>query len=84
MYSKITFFILILLSTFDCRSNEIIQTKKESLEGYFSVNADGGLRLRENPNVQSKILLTIPESKIVYVLEEVGEIETNDEKKGNG
>ncbi|MBM9502254.1 SH3 domain-containing protein [Leptospira sp. 201903071] len=82
MYSKITIIILLLISTFNCTSKETIQVKRESLKGYFSVNAEGGLRLRENPNIQAKIILTIPESKIVYVLEEVGEIETNDEKKG--
>ncbi|EMM84165.1 SH3 domain protein [Leptospira interrogans str. 2006001854] len=64
------------------RVRESYPSKKESLKGYFSVNADGGLRLRENPNIQSKVILTIPESKIVNILEEVGEIETNDDKKG--
>lgn len=82
MYSKIAIFILILLSAFNCTSREVIQVKRDSLKGYFSVNADGGLRLRENPNVQSKVILTIPESKIVNILEEVGEIETNNDKKG--
>lgn len=75
-------FILILISTFNCTSKDTIQEKRRPLKGFYSVNAEGGLRLRENSNIQSKIILTIPEGKIVNILEEVGEIETHNDKTG--
>ncbi|WP_236714337.1 SH3 domain-containing protein [Leptospira interrogans] len=45
------------------------------------MDADGGLRLRENPTIQSKVILTIPEGRIINVIEEIGETEINDNKE---
>ncbi|EKO70233.1 SH3 domain-containing protein [Leptospira interrogans] len=80
MRFRFEIFILVPL-IFNCATTKV-QPKIESLKGYFSVDADGGLRLRENPTIQSKVILTIPEGRIINVIEEIGETETNDNKEG--
>ncbi len=51
-----------------------ITTDVYSINNVKYVNAQSGLRLRENPDIESKIILIIPFSGQVVVIEEKKEI----------
>ncbi|WP_167881518.1 SH3 domain-containing protein [Leptospira bourretii] len=83
---KKTLIITILLVSFlNCKKNQTNEIKEKSLDfppKEMLIHANGGLRLRETPNINGNILIVIPNGSTIKTYGNVSQDETHDGKTG--
>lgn len=76
---------ILLVSSFNCKKNQTTEIKEKFQEfppKAMLIQANGGLRLRETPNINGNILVVIPNGSIIKTYGNVSQEETQQGKKG--